>query len=230
MKTALVTGASSGIGHATARLLAASGWRVLAVARRRERLDALSRETGDDVHGVCVDLTAPDAPAILSEAVDRHAGGRLDALVNNAGAFATAAPEHLDAAHIDRLLTLNVKAVMLGTRACLSALALGKGTIVTVSSVAAEATFPGCGVYSASKAAIEAWSRILREELRPRGIRVCVVAPGATATEAFPGDLEVDVARLCRAEDVALAIRQIIDQPPTVSIDRLVIAPSSGPL
>ncbi len=229
MKTALVTGASSGIGLATARLLAMSGWRVLAVARRADRLEALARETGDDCHPVVLDLTAPDAPAIIAQAVDRHAGGRLDGLVNNAGIFAVADAAHQDHAHLDALWTINVRSVVLTTRVCLPALALAHGTIVNVSSVVVDNTFPGCGIYTATKAAIDAWSRILREELRPKGVRVGIIAPGGTTTEAFPGDLDVDPARLCRPEDIAVGIRAMLELAPHASIDRMVIAPAAGP-
>ena len=230
MKTALVTGASSGIGLATARALAMAGWRVLAVARREDRLHALAQETGDDCHPIILDLTAPDASAVLYDEINRHAGGRLDALINNAGVFATAAPADQDHTHLDALFDINVRAVILTTRACLPALTAAKGTIVNVSSVAAEATFPGCGIYSASKAVIEVWSRILREELRPVGVRVGIIAPGATATESFPGNMPVDPARLCRVEDMATTILAMCELPSHASIDRVVVTPAQGAL
>jgi short-subunit dehydrogenase len=102
--------------------------------------------------------------------------------------------------------------------------------IVNVSSVAAEGTFPGCGAYAGSKAALEAWSRVAREELRRDHVRVGVVAPGATATAVWGGAQADGRARMCATEDVAAAIRFMLDSPGSASIDRLVITPPAGPL
>lgn len=231
MPIALITGASSGIGAATALALAPR-WTVALCARRADRLQALAdriRAAGGTALPIACDLTADGAPQRLVDDVVARLGG-IDALVNNAGAFAVADVAAITAQHHDQLWRLNVRAPMLLAQAALPSLAARRGIIVNVSSVAAEATFTGCGVYSATKAAIDAWSRILREELRSRGVRVSVIAPGATVTEAFPGDMPVDHARLCTADDIAGAIRFIIEQPSTSTVDRLVITPPSGPL
>lgn len=231
MPIALITGASSGIGAATALALAA-GWKVALCARRADRLDDLCRRiavAGGEALAVPVDLTAAGGPERAVAATVERFGG-LDALVNNAGAFAVADLAAITAEHVQRLWALNVQAPMLTAKAALPHLTRSKGIIVNISSVAAEATFTGCGAYSATKSAIDTWSRILREELRGVGVRVSVVAPGATVTEAFPGDMPVDRSRLCRAEDIAQAVRTVLSQPATANIDRLVIAPPGGAL
>lgn len=231
MPIALITGSSSGIGAATAVALA-PGWQVCVCARRVDRLDAVCAQVqaaGGEAFPLSLDLTqAGAAQRAVAATVERFAG--IDVLINNAGAFAVAETADLTSEHIQQLWALNVQAPMLLAQAALPHLLRSRGLIVNVSSVAAEATFSGCGVYSATKAAIETWSRILREELRPARVRVSVVAPGATVTEAFPGDRPIDPARLCRAEDIAAAIRFVVGQPATANVDRLVITPPGGPL
>ena len=232
-RVVLLTGASSGIGAATARLLGAS-CRLVLVARRKDRLAEVVRsvvEAGGEAHGIVADLAAPGVPAgVVDEAVARCGG--IDALVNNAGVFTTAAIGAIGPEHLDELWRINVAAPMLLTQAALPHLRGRRGgRIVNVSSQAADAAFTGCGVYSATKAALEAWSRVLREELRGTNVRVGVVAPGATDTEAWPETAKpADRTRMSRAEDVAQAIRFILDAPATASIDRLLITPPGGPI
>lgn len=231
MPIALITGASSGIGAATALALS-PGWKVAVCARRGDRLAKLCARitaAGGEALAIVGDLTHEDGPQrAVAMTVERFGG--IDALINNAGAFAVAELSAMNREHMQRLWVLNVQAPMLMAQAALPHLQRSKGIIVNVSSVAADATFSGCGMYSATKAAIETWSRIVREELRAAQVRVSVVAPGATATEAFPGDLAIDPARLCRADDIAGAIRFLVSQPMTATVDRLVIAPPGGPL
>jgi short-subunit dehydrogenase len=231
-RAVLITGASSGIGAATARALA-ERMRLVLVARRRDRLDALVAEIaagGGRAWAVAADLERPGEPErVVAEAV-RLADG-IDAVVNNAGVFLTAAVGAIDAAQLERLWRLNVQAPILLAQAAVPHLAArGGGTIVNVTSVAAEATFAGCSAYSASKAALECWSRIAREELRPRRIRIGVIAPGATATAVWPADPPIDRARMCRPEDIAQAIRAMIEAPASASIDRMVVTPPGGAL
>jgi len=231
MPIALITGASSGIGAATALALAPD-WKVAVYARRGDRLAELCARiasAGGEALAIVGDLTEPKGPQrAVAMTVERFGG--IDCLINNAGVFAVADLPTMTSEHMQRLWALNVQAPMLMAQTALPYLTRSKGMIVNVSSVAAEATFAGCGMYSATKAALETWSRILREELRAAQVRVSVVAPGATATEAFPGDLAIDPARLCRADDIAAAIRFLVHQPLTVSVDRLLITPAGGPL
>ena len=231
-RAVLITGASSGIGAATALALS-EHMRLVLVARRRDRLDALVAKiaaAGGRAWAVIADLEKPGEPErVVAEAV-RLSGG-IDAVVNNAGVFLAAGVGDINAAHLERQWRLNVQAPILVAQAAVPHLAArGGGTIVNVSSVAAEATFVGCSAYSATKAALDCWSRIAREELRSKRIRIGVIAPGATATEIWSAESTFDRTKMCRAEDIAQAIRAMIEAPASASIDRMVITPPSGAL
>ena len=184
---AVVTGASSGLGESTARLLAAKhGAAVILVARREERLRALAAELGGNSSWVAVDLTDEDAPGRVAAHVrDRH--GRLDLLVNNAGAawrgsFADAGWEGLN-----RHMEVNFNAVARLTEALLPTLrSSAPSSIVNVSSTAARVARATSGAYSASKAALALWGDALHLEERPHGVHVATVLPGFIATEGFP--------------------------------------------
>jgi 3-oxoacyl-[acyl-carrier protein] reductase len=224
-RTILVTGASSGIGAATARALARR-FRLVLVARRADRLRELCMAiTADGGSAVAV---AEDLGDQASYARIATACGPLDGLVNNAGVFELADGAEITAAHLERIWRINVTAPMLLTAACLPLLRPGS-TIVNVSSAVVEAAFARCGAYTASKCALEGWSRVLREELRPRRIRVCLVAPGATDTEIWPADFAgADRAQMVRAADVGEAIAGAIGLHPAASCDRIVLTPASG--
>ncbi|HEX8855415.1 MAG TPA: SDR family NAD(P)-dependent oxidoreductase [Thermoleophilaceae bacterium] len=190
MKNAIVTGASSGIGEATARLLAQRGYRLIAVARRAERLDQLKAELGDAVIPLSLDLTDGDAPAHVREAVDREFGGQLDLLVNNAGGAWRAAfgdDEKGGWENVRRTMELNFDAVVRLTEALLPVLrASAPSAIVNVSSVAARASRPKSGAYSAAKAALASWTDALHLEEKPNNVHVGMVLPGFIVTEGFP--------------------------------------------
>ena len=220
----VITGASSGIGTAIAR--ACRGRPMLLVARRADRLAQVCTEL-PGAEALVLDLGASTAPATLSAAI--AARGGCDALVNNAGIFAMRPVAEFDAEHVHDLISLDLVAPMLLTAAVLPHLRDG-GTIINISSIAAEADFSGCAAYSAAKAGLEAFSRSLRQELRPRRIRVSVVAPGPTDTEVWPADHRPPAHRLCRAEDVAAAVRLCLDASPSASIDRIAVMPALGPL
>jgi NADP-dependent 3-hydroxy acid dehydrogenase YdfG len=228
----LITGATSGIGAATARALSADHAVVL-VGRRTERLAALVQEVvaqGGTAWGITADLTGEGVPrGVVEEALTR--AGRLDAVVNNAGCFETAGIGAITPEHLDRLWRLNVLAPILLTQAALPHLRGSRGgTVVQISSHVAEVAFSGCGGYAATKAALEAWSRSLREELRGTGVRVAIVAPGATDTEVWPDGAAWDRTRMCRPEDIAQIIRTAITLPPSASLDRVVVTPPGGAL
>jgi short-subunit dehydrogenase len=182
LNLAVVTGASSGIGAATAKLLADQGWRVIAVARRAERLEAL----GNGVVAVPADLTAPDAPQLVREAVERE-GGRLGLLVNNAGAEwrSTFADGGYD--NVRRTMEVNFYAVVRLTEALLPLLrASAPSSIVNVSSVAGRVGRPRNSAYAASKFALAGWSEAVGIEEEGHGVHVGVVLPGFISTEGFP--------------------------------------------
>ncbi len=174
----LVTGASSGIGEATARALARRGHAVFAAGRREDRLAALAeREPG--VTPVAMDVTDPASVAAAVDAI-----GDLDVLVNNAGFAAIGPVEAVDRDEVRRQFDTNVFGLLEVTRAVLPAMRRrGSGRIVNISSVVGRTTFPAMGVYGASKYAVEALSDALRAEVRPLGIDVIVVEPGFVRSE-----------------------------------------------
>jgi short-subunit dehydrogenase len=180
MPTALVTGASSGIGEAFARRLAADGYRVVVVARRRERLEALQRAgVADEV--IVADLATPDG---CGEVEQRLAGGGIDLLINNAGLGTGASFEHSSLEREQHMLDVNVRAVMRLTHAAVAPmLAAGSGEIVNVSSIAAFTAVAGFATYSASKAYVLAFSESLAVRYAARGVRVMALCPGYVRSE-----------------------------------------------
>lgn len=230
-RIALVTGASSGIGAATARALAENGYKVICAARRFDRVHDLASE----IDGVAVgcDITDADDVAMLAEAV----GERLDLLVNNAGGAVGQEPladADLDA--WDTMYRTNVLGTGRVTKALLPALEAAEGTVVFVTSTAADAAYEGGAGYNAAKAGERMLAGALRLELVGRPVRVCEVAPGMVRTDEFSltrfhGDqakadaVYAGVAEPLVAEDVADAIAWIATRPAHVNIDRLVIRP-----
>jgi len=184
----LITGASSGIGEATARRLAREpGSQLVLVGRREERLQALAAELGEERVGyVAVDLVAEDAPARIAEFVrERH--GRLDLLVNNAGASWRARFADGGWENVRRTMEINFDAQVRLTEALLQLLReSAPSAIVNVSSTAGRVARAGAGAYSASKFALAGWSDALWAEELPHGVHVGLVLPGFIATEGFP--------------------------------------------
>lgn len=188
MKKAVVTGASSGIGEATVRLLSEEGWRVLVVARRAQRLEELAGELRD-AHGVAVDLTDADAPARVRSAVEERFGGELHLLVNNAGGSRRAAfgEDGGGYENVREIMELNFDAPVRLTEELLPLLRTSApSSIVNVSSVAGRVATPRGGAYSASKFALAGWSDALQMEESRNDVHVGLVLPGFVATEGFP--------------------------------------------
>lgn len=233
VRRALVTGASSGIGAATVRRLAADGWDVVATARREDRLAALAEETGAAV--VAADLTDEDDVAALAASV--RAGGPLHALVNNAGGALGADP--VESGSVEdwrRMYEINVLSTLRLTQALLPDLrASGAGDVLVVSSTAALDTYPGGGGYVAAKHAERVIATTLRLELVGQPVRVIEIAPGMVRTEEFSlnrlGDEEAaakvyeGVAEPLVAEDVADAIAWTLSRPHHVNVDLMVLRP-----
>lgn len=229
--TAVVTGASSGIGEATARRLASLGFHVLCVARRTERIEALAAEVGGTA--VTCDITVEADVARLAEAV----GGRLDVLVNNAGgAFGQEPVAEADLDAWSRMLELNVVGTGRVTKALLPALEAAEGVVVFVTSTAAETAYEGGAGYNAAKFGERAVAGALRLEIVDRPVRVCEVSPGMVETEEFSltrfgGDTEraskvyAGVEEPLVADDVADCIAFVATRPAHVNIDRLVVRP-----
>jgi short-subunit dehydrogenase len=187
MTVAVVTGASSGLGEATARLLAREhGAALVLVARREDRLRALASELGGNVSCCPVDLTEDDAPARVRAHVEEH-HERLDLLVNNAGAAWRATFADGGWENVRRHMEINFDAVLRLTEALLPLLRRSApSAIVNVSSTAGRVARPGSGAYSASKFALAGWSDALAGEEAPNGVHVGLVLPGFVTTEGFP--------------------------------------------
>jgi hypothetical protein len=195
---ALVTGASSGIGEAFARQLAARGTALVLVARRRDRLDALAAEVGVPTEVLAADL---GDPADLRRVEERVAATTdpVDLLVNNAGFGTTGSFATLDVEREDEEVRVNVLAVVRLTRAALPGMVQrGHGAVVNVSSLAAFQPDPGNATYGASKAFVLSFSEALAEELRTTGVRVQALCPGYTRTE-FQTTAEYETSRIPKA-------------------------------
>jgi NAD(P)-dependent dehydrogenase (short-subunit alcohol dehydrogenase family) len=213
-RTALVTGASQGIGAATARALDRAGARVALVARSRDRLAEVAQHLEHQPVVLEADLSDPDAPeAIARQALD--ALGTVDVLVNNAASAARLATVDTDAGLIDDMLAVNVRAPLLLIAALIPAMAeRGGGSIINLSSVSGLVGTPRRAAYAATKGAIDAATRSLAIELGPAGIRVNSVAPGVVDTalwaknKAIPGVVETiegqtPLRRWATPEDIA---------------------------
>ena len=230
--TAVVTGASSGIGAATARSLAAAGYHVVCAARRAERIEELAREI-DGTTVVC-DVTDAESVAGLAAA----AGSEVGVLVNNAGgAFGMEPVAEADPEQWRAMYDVNVLGTLLVTQALLPALrASGDAVIVNVGSTAGRIAYEGGGGYTAAKHAVQVMTETLRLELVGEPIRISEVAPGMVRTDEFAlvrfdGDRDRaeavyrGVPDPLVAEDVADAITWIVTRPSHVNIDELVIKP-----
>jgi short-subunit dehydrogenase len=185
-RTVIVTGASSGIGASTARLLHAAGAHPVLAARRADRLAALSSELGGAL-AVPTDVTDPAAVrSLVAATLDRHQ--RVDGLVNNAGASLGGALDQVDPLEFERILRLNVISVLTVTQAVLPVMrSQGFGRIVNVSSGSTRRTAVGLGAYAASKTAVNMLSAVMTEELAADGIAVSLLLPSMTATEFADG-------------------------------------------
>jgi NADP-dependent 3-hydroxy acid dehydrogenase YdfG len=217
----LITGASSGIGEATARHAAAAGYRLVLAARTEDRLSALAGELGGDARALALscDVTEFSAQeALVARALDHF--GRIDVAFANAGfgaarGFLNESPEHWRA-----MILTNVLGVALTVRASLAALKASKGHLLITGSVAGLRPLPG-SVYSATKAAVHSLAESARLELRGTGVRVTLVSPGTVDTPFFDNPQ----ADALRPADVAAAVLHAIAQPPHVDVSAIVVRP-----
>ncbi|MER7736005.1 SDR family oxidoreductase [Streptomyces erythrochromogenes] len=234
-KVVAITGASSGIGEATARRLAADGHRLLLGARRTERLEALSREIGAAGGTAAfrrLDVTdAGDVRGFVAAAGERY--GRVDVLVNNAGVMPLSPLAALEVGEWDRMIDVNVRGVLHGIAAALPVMrAQGAGHIVNIASVGAYEVSPTAAVYCATKFAVRAISEGLRQE-SGGSVRVTLVSPGVTESELADGigDPEARAAMKAYravalpASAVADAIAYAVSRPPEVDVNELVVRP-----
>jgi clavulanate-9-aldehyde reducatase len=237
-KVALVTGASSGIGAATARMLAAEGARLVLAARRTDRLATLAAELRDDGAEVLeLPLDVTDEPACRAAIEQCLSGyGQLDILINNAGLMLLGPIEDADISDWTRMVHTNVLGLMYLTHAALPHLIRSKGSIVQISSIAGRQVGRGGGVYSATKYAVNAFSESLRLEVTERGVRVVVIEPGTVETELrdhithaeSKAAIEARAAKMrqLQAADVAEAIRFALTVPAHVAVNEVLIRPT----
>ncbi|MFD7447705.1 SDR family oxidoreductase [Kitasatospora sp. NPDC059827] len=237
-KVVLVTGASSGIGEATARRLAADGHRLYLGARRTDRLDALTGEltaAGATAAFRRLDVTdAADVRAFVAAAGERY--GRVDVLVNNAGVMPLSPLEALRTDEWDRMIDVNVRGVLHGIAAALPVMrAQGGGHVVNIASVGAYEVSPTAAVYCATKFAVRAISEGLRQE-SAGDIRVTLVSPGVTESELADGIADPAAREAMKAyravaipaSAVAGAIAYAVSQPREVDVNELVVRPAAS--
>ena len=249
-KVVLITGASSGIGEATARLLAKTGAVVLLGARRTDRLEKIATELragGATVEYRALDVTdLEDTRAFAAFACERF--GRIDVLFNNAGVMPLSRLEELKTVERQRMLDVNIGGVLHGIAAVLPRMRpQGCGHVVNLSSIGGHAVHPTADVYSATKVAVIAISEGLRVEMAEQNIRVTVISPGVTESE-LADSISDEHARSAMqafrkgaipAEAIARAIVYALQQPPEVSVSEMIVrlatsppaipAPSRGP-
>ncbi len=239
-RKALVTGASSGIGEATALALAEAGATVALAARRKDRLEALAERIGaggGSAHAFEVDVSDETAAHSLVEGAAEQMGG-LDILVNNAGVMLLGPIEGADTEEWRQMIGVNVLGLLYCTQAALPLIReSGGGNIVNISSVAGRVASMGSGVYNFTKFGVVGFSEALRQEAMHSGIRVTVIEPGFVETElqghnTNPVVVEAiekmreQTGEVLTAEDIAGAIRYVVGQPPRVNIGELLIRPT----
>lgn len=239
-KVVVVTGASSGLGEATARRLAQDGARLILGARRLDRLRALAAELSlGPQAAVQTDVTRLDqVKRLVDHAVQTH--GRIDVIVNNAGLMPHSLLERGKVEDWDRMIDVNLKGVLYGIAAALPHMKAQKsGHIINVSSVAGHKVRPGSAVYAATKTAVRVISEGLRQEVKPYNIRTTVISPGAVATELPDSITEPDVAQGTRdfyerfaipAESFASMVAFAMSQPDDVDINEILFRPTSQEL
>jgi len=237
-KVVVITGASSGLGEATARLLSAEGASVVLGARRADRIDALAKEltqSGGKAIAVPTDVTDhAQVKRLVDAAVQTY--GRVDVLINNAGLMPHSPLERLKIEDWDQMIDVNLRGVLYGIAAALPHMTAQKsGHIINVSSVAGHKVRPGSAVYAATKTAVRVISEGLRQEVKPYNIRTTIISPGAIATELIDSITEPDIAENARkmVQDIAIdatafarTVAFAISQPDDVDINEILFRPT----
>lgn len=228
VRTAVITGASSGIGAATARRLAAEGFEVILGARRADKLEEIARDTGG--RPLSLDVTDRDSVTAFAGEI-----GSCDVLVNNAGLASGLEPvAELSTDRLEQMWRTNVLGLIWMTQALLPTLRDGGGHIVNVGSIAGREPYPGGGGYTASKHAVRVLTETLRLELVGEPIRITEVAPGLVETEFSLVRFDGDAGKAKRpyegieplvADDIADCIAWAVTRPPHVNIDEIVVKP-----
>ncbi|PCK84123.1 oxidoreductase [Rhizobium sophoriradicis] len=241
-KVVVITGASSGLGEATARHLAERGAAVVLGARRRDRIDALAGELtskGYNAKAIQTDVTdRQQVRNLVDTAVQEF--GRVDVMLNNAGLMPLAPLERLKDDEWDRMIDVNVKGVLYGIAAALPHMKAQKsGHIINVSSVYGHVVDPGAAVYCATKFAVRALSEGLRKEVKPYNIRTTIISPGAVSTELLEHISEKDIQADTRefvsqiavgADAFARAVAFAVNEPEDVDINEILFRPTAQPV
>jgi NADP-dependent 3-hydroxy acid dehydrogenase YdfG len=235
-RVAVITGALSGIGAATARALAAHGYRLALLARRVDRLDSLAAELGRDAIAIAADVTDRGALLGAAERVRAELGG-ADVLVNNAGLMLLGPFNSAQREEARRMVEVNLLGAMTATEVFLDQLRDGGGDLVNMSSVAGRTARAGNAAYAATKWGMNGWSEALRQELQP-DIRVTLIEPGAVATEltnhitdptAKQGAEQLYAQLAITAEDVAEVIAFAVTRPRRMTLNEILLRPTSQP-
>jgi NADP-dependent 3-hydroxy acid dehydrogenase YdfG len=233
-RVAVITGASSGIGEATARALHADGYSVVLLARRADRIQALATELGDRAIAIEADVTNRDSLTAAAEQVNRELGG-ADVLVNNAGVMLLGpfSPEQRD--DYRQMIEVNLMGAITITEVFLDQLTTGDGgDVINISSVAGRTARAGNGVYAATKWGINGWSESLRQELLP-SVRVTLIEPGVVATELPNHITHTDTKQAIgemydkatvTAEDIAEVISFALARPRHLAINEILLRPA----
>ena len=232
-KVAVLTGASSGIGAATARALAADGYRVALLARRLDRITTLADELGNGATAIEADVTDRDSIVAAADRV-RQELGTAGALINNAGVMLLGPFGSAQRADYRQMIEVNLLGAITATEVFLDQLRDGGGDIINISSVAGRTARSGNGVYAAAKWGINGWSESLRQELLP-DVRVTLIEPGVVATELpnhiTHADTKQGVQQLydkaeVTAADVAEIIAFILSRPRRLAINEILLRPA----
>src|SRR6516162_9575395 len=237
-KVVVVTGASSGLGEATARLLSAQGATVVLGARRTDRLQSLAKklaENGGKALAIALDVTRREQVKALVDSAVQHFG-RIDVMINNAGLMPQAPLDRLKVDEWDRMIDVNIKGVLYGIAVALPHMQRQKsGHFINVSSFAGHRVGPGFAVYAATKHAVRALSEGLRQEVKPYNIRTTVISPGAVATELPNTVTDPQAAERIRkfyaevaipAESFARAVAFAMSQPEEVDVNEILFRPT----
>jgi NADP-dependent 3-hydroxy acid dehydrogenase YdfG len=236
-RVAVVTGASSGIGEATARALAADGYCVALLARRLDRITALADDLGSGAIAIQADVTDRDSIVAAAERVRQELGG-TDVLVNNAGIMLLGPFDSNQRDDYRQMIEVNLLGAITATEVFLDQLKDGGGDIINISSVAGRTARAGNGVYAATKWGLNGWSESLRQELLP-DVRVTLIEPGAVATE-LPTHITHEATRQgteqlysqveVTAEDIAEVIAFAVNRPKHLAINEILLRPANQQL
>jgi NADP-dependent 3-hydroxy acid dehydrogenase YdfG len=233
-RVAVITGASSGIGEATARALAAQGHRLALLARRAARIQALAAELGDCAIAIEADVSDRESIVAAAERVKRELGG-ADILVNNAGVMLLGPFSSDQRAEHRQMVEVNLLGAIAATEVFLDQLRDGGGDLINISSVAGRTARPGNAVYAATKWGMNGWSEGLRQELAP-DIRVTLIEPGAVATELTDHITDAQTKKATeqfvrdvaiRPEDIAEVVVFAVTRPRRMTLNEILVRPTA---